>query len=93
MKTFVALPLAVLLAAGFGHSFANEPSNKTPNNAEAKKLVKPAGLSDRTTTKTDGTERPVTRDWAQVDTNKDHSISPEEMEAYLKANPGPLKGK
>lgn len=34
-----------------------------------------------------------TRDWSQVDTNKDHSVSPEEMEKYLESNPGPLKAK
>lgn len=33
------------------------------------------------------------RDWRAIDTNKDGLISPEEMEAWLKANPGPLKGK
>ncbi|WP_157269672.1 hypothetical protein [Azohydromonas aeria] len=27
------------------------------------------------------------RDWSQVDTNRDNLVSPEEMEAYLKANP------
>ena len=31
------------------------------------------------------------RDWSAIDTNKDGLISPEEMEAWLKANPGPLK--
>jgi hypothetical protein len=27
------------------------------------------------------------RDWSQVDTNRDNLVSPEEMAAYLKANP------
>lgn len=27
------------------------------------------------------------RDWAQVDTNRDNLVSPDEMAAYLKANP------
>ncbi len=31
------------------------------------------------------------RDWSQIDTNKDGLISPEEMEKWLAANPGPLK--
>jgi hypothetical protein len=31
------------------------------------------------------------RDWSRIDTDKDGSISPEEMEKYLAANPGPLK--
>lgn len=30
------------------------------------------------------------RNWAEVDTNGDGLISPDEMEAYLKARPGPL---
>jgi hypothetical protein len=32
-----------------------------------------------------------TRDWAKIDLNKDHLISPEEMEKYLAENPGPLR--
>lgn len=36
---------------------------------------------------------PATRDWSQVDTNRDGHVSPEEMERYLKANPGPLAPK
>jgi hypothetical protein len=31
------------------------------------------------------------RDWTQIDTNKDGYVSPEEMEVWLKANPGPAK--
>lgn len=31
------------------------------------------------------------RDWSQIDTNKDGHVSPEEMEKWLAANPGPLK--
>lgn len=31
------------------------------------------------------------RDWSAIDTNKDGLISPEEMEAWLKANPGPQR--
>jgi hypothetical protein len=33
------------------------------------------------------------RNWAAIDTNKDGLISPEEMETWLKANPGPARGK
>lgn len=41
------------------------------------------------------TSSPAVRDWAAIDTNKDNSISPEEMEAALKeggspANPVPV---
>lgn len=31
------------------------------------------------------------RDWRKIDTNNDGYISPEEMETWLKANPGPQK--
>ena len=31
------------------------------------------------------------RNWSQIDTNHDNLISPEEMEKWLAANPGPLK--
>ncbi|MGD9836034.1 MAG: hypothetical protein AB7U92_25055 [Piscinibacter sp.] len=31
------------------------------------------------------------RDWSRIDSNKDGLVSPEEMEKYLAANPGPLK--
>ena len=30
------------------------------------------------------------RDWSQIDKNNDHAIQPDEMEAWSKANPGPL---
>lgn len=36
---------------------------------------------------------PAVRDWAEVDTDKDGLISPEEMERYLAAKPGPLAQK
>lgn len=56
----------------------------------AQQQVSPtAGLSDRAMS-TETPQRPQTRDWARVDANGDHLVSPEEMTAYLKANPGPL---
>jgi len=33
------------------------------------------------------------RDWKAIDTNGDHLISPEEMEKYLHASPGPQQKK
>lgn len=30
------------------------------------------------------------RDWSQVDSNGDHSVSPEELSRWLAKNPGPL---
>ena len=55
--------------------------------------AKPAGLSDRAMTKSGQRAADpalATRDWAAIDKNRDNLISPEEMESYLKANPGPL---
>lgn len=37
------------------------------------------------------TQQPQGRDWTKIDTNKDGHISPEEMETWLKANPGPQR--
>ena len=37
------------------------------------------------------TPPPGGRDWTRIDTNKDGLISPEEMEKWLKDNPGPLR--
>lgn len=31
------------------------------------------------------------RDWSRIDADRDHSVSPEEMEKFLAENPGPLK--
>lgn len=38
-----------------------------------------------------GTPAEAGRDWSRIDTNRDGHVSPEEMEKYLAANPGPLK--
>lgn len=45
----------------------------------------------RTTTATPNAGAERGRDWSRIDTNRDHAISPEEMEKYLADNPGPLK--
>lgn len=72
--------LALLLAAGLASAgaLANEPKPATP---------KPAAKAEK--------KAPVAaekgRDWNAIDTNKDGLISPEEMETWLKANPGPQK--
>ncbi len=70
-------PLALIALAGA--ATAAEPAKKPATNAPQAAAKKPAG--------------PVgaTRDWSRIDTNKDGSISPEEMEKYLAENPGPLK--
>jgi len=42
-------------------------------------------------TKSHAPSAAAVRDWKAVDANGDHLVSPEEMEKYLQANPGPLK--
>lgn len=91
-RSLIALPVAAAFTLGSGLVLAQTTAPATPPSATDKikveKLVKPAGLSDRTMTKNDMATRPATRDWAQIDTNKDHSISPDEMETYLSASRG-----
>jgi hypothetical protein len=62
----------------------------TPMQPTAAAGASPTGVSPQVTGTGSGGSA-ATRDWAQVDTNRDGSISPEEMAAYLQANPGPLK--
>ncbi len=89
-RHFVVPVVAVLtFTAQLASAQAQAPA--ASDKARAEMPAKPAGSSDRTMTSP--AHRPATRDWAQVDTNKDHHVSPEEMEAYLKANPGPLAKK
>ena len=70
-------PLALIALAGAATAAepAKKPATSAPQ-AAAKKPAEPVG---------------ATRDWSRIDTNKDGSISPEEMEKYLAENPGPLK--
>jgi hypothetical protein len=92
MKSLFVVPVVSAFAIACGVAVAAEPTKPAAETkVEVKKLVKPGGMSDRTKTMNDVGARPATRDWAKVDTNKDNLVSPDEMEAYLKANPGPLK--
>jgi hypothetical protein len=92
MKTALTFSLA-LTALGFSAAtLANEPAaKKDRTEVTVQKLVKPAGLSDRTRASNLVPKGYETRDWAKIDSNKDNLISPEEMETYLKENPGPLR--
>lgn len=53
-------------------------------NSPKKEAAKPAAAAAAATAEKG-------RDWRKIDTNGDHYISPEEMEAWLKANPGPQR--
>lgn len=90
---YCALPLISTLALASGAVFAQAQAPSPADKVKVQKLVKPAGLSDRNMTMNDVAALPTTRDWTKIDTNKDNLVSPEEMEAYLKANPEPLATK
>jgi len=77
MKTrhLSAAGLALLLVGTVGTAGAATPAKPAPKPAAAA----PAATAD------------VGRDWNRIDTNRDGLISPEEMEQWLAANPGPLK--
>lgn len=89
MKAFHSFPLAVALMSGAGLAIAADPAKPVD------KAIKPVAATATPAAATAGAAaaRPATRNWAQVDANGDGLVSPEEMEAYLVANPGPLKGK
>lgn len=70
------LLVPLALAVMSGTAFAAEAPKKPAANTPAKNAPATAEKG---------------RDWTKIDTNKDGSISPEEMEKYLAENPGPLK--
>lgn len=75
-----ARALVLLLAAGLASTgaLANEPKPAA---------AKPAAKAEKKASA--GAEKG--RDWSAIDTNKDGLVSPDEMETWLKANPGPEK--
>lgn len=85
--------LAALAGCASNATTASTATNaNTPMQQTAATGASPTGVSPQVTgAGTGGTL--ATRDWAQVDTNRDNLISPDEMASYLQANPGPLKGR
>lgn len=79
MKTTVVLCAAALLGSAPPAVLAADKPGTAA--AAEKKQARPAPAAARA----------ETRDWVKMDTNKDNLISPEEMLAYLKDNPGPLR--
>ncbi len=82
------LPLALVAVAGT--AFATDTTTKP---AAPHKAVTHAATTPHAGAQATAHALPATRDWRQVDANGDHLVSPEEMEKYLAANPGPLKPK
>ncbi|MFO1272007.1 MAG: hypothetical protein U1F50_10070 [Rubrivivax sp.] len=87
MLTKSLLPLALVAACGAALA-ADAPKTQMPH----KTLPQAAGATHAGAQAVAHT-MPAVRDWNQVDANGDHLVSPEEMEKYLAANPGPLKPK
>jgi hypothetical protein len=86
MQPIALSTIAVAAFAASTIAFAAQTAEK-PAPARAAQTAT-AGLSDRAGAQRTATVQ--TRSWAKADTNGDYLISPDEMEAYLKANPGPL---
>jgi hypothetical protein len=106
MKRLTALRLACLLSAAgviattLSGCASSRTTADTPMRPAATSTTSSTGVAPQVTGAGTGTSAsagagtgaaPATRDWAQVDTNHDGLISPQEMSAYLQANPGPLK--
>jgi hypothetical protein len=87
MLTFRHLAPLTLLAVAGAAAAADAPKKEPPPAAAATTTAAPA----RTSTTAPPATNEAGRDWRRIDTNGDHAISPEEMERYLAANPGPLK--
>ncbi|MBA2724306.1 MAG: hypothetical protein H0W48_03525 [Methylibium sp.] len=86
MKTLWIATLTLTLAAGGAIAADSKPAAP----AAAKAVTTTAAVA----TATAATAKPgAVRDWAEIDKNRDNAVTPEEMEAYLKANPGPQRPK
>ena len=81
-----AVPFAIASVAFAPATFAADAAKSVQVAQAADKKAAPAKPAAEKA-------KPETRNWAAIDSNKDGLISPEEMEAYLKANPGPLAPK
>jgi hypothetical protein len=104
MRKLTALRLACLLSAAgaiattLGGCASSRTTADTSTRPAATTTTSSTGVAPQVTGAGTGTSAgagmgasPATRDWAQVDTNHDGLVSPQEMSAYLQANPGPLK--
>ena len=63
----------------------NQPAAKShsKNSASDRQVAKQLQATGTGTAMLGAASRPEVRDWAQIDSNKDHLISPDEMERYL----------
>jgi hypothetical protein len=83
MKKSIALAVVVALACAPAFAAEKEKKEGAPMASE-----KGAAAQQKSAAGAEGAGKG--RDWSQIDKNNDNSIQPDEMEAWLKANPGPL---
>jgi hypothetical protein len=88
MKCFVTACAAALFGLT---SVASAATDKPAEPAKKPAATAAAGNTPAKAAPRAAAAKVETRDWAKIDTNKDNLISPEEMERYLKENPGPLR--
>jgi hypothetical protein len=88
--TTVAATIGLTLALAASTAWANTPApaNKSDRPQSA---AKKAAAAAPTTAAAAGSQAQRGRDWTKIDTNGDNLISPEEMEKWLAANPGPQR--
>lgn len=96
MKTALVVIAALALASPFAMAEEKKPA-KPAAKTEAAKSHSKQSTSDRQVAKQlmatgagtatlGAANKPETRDWAAIDTNRDNLISPDEMEKYLEAS-------
>jgi len=80
------VPLLLILAAG--SALAATPAQTSQTHASPHRTAEARSADAKAQT------APVGQvwDWSKIDTNKDNLIEPEELEAWLKANPPVQKG-
>lgn len=96
MKTALVVTAALALTSPFATAEEKKPATPAAKTDAAKSHSKQS-TSDRQVAKQltatgagtatlGAANKPETRDWAAIDTNKDNLISPDEMEKYLEAS-------
>ncbi|WP_298234916.1 hypothetical protein [uncultured Azohydromonas sp.] len=91
LRLACVLSAAGVIATTLAGCASTSATADTPMQPAATTTSAPTGVTPQVTGA--GAGSADTRDWAQVDTNRDGLVSPEEMSVYLQNNPGPLKGR
>lgn len=91
MKHSIIVATALALATPFvtaEEKNVDKPAAKShsKNSASDRQVAKQLQATGSGTAVLGSANKPEVRDWAQIDTNKDNLISPDEMERYLQAS-------